>query len=210
MTKPPTLSDRKRDAILRAAADCFRDEGFQGTTMDRVAERALVSKRTVYNHFPSKDILFDVVIDQAWAQLVPRSEPLPPPTTSIEERLRTFARRRIDTLLAPQLVGLIRVVLGESVRTPELARAYMGLRDERGQLGLKGLLSDEVQRGRLRIDQIDLAASQYWGLILGPLFWPRVLGMRSSPDDTERDLVVDEAVALFLSRYGATTKGKKK
>jgi TetR/AcrR family transcriptional regulator, regulator of autoinduction and epiphytic fitness len=209
VSKAPTLSDRKREAILHAAADNFREEGFHATTMDRVAERAAVSKRTVYNHFPSKDILFDVVIDQAWAQLMPRSEPLPPSTIALDERLRIFGRRRVDTLLAPQLVGLIRVVLGESVRTPELARAYMGLRDQRSHLGLRALFTEEIERGRLRIEQLDLAASQYWGLLLGPLFWPRVLGMRSSPDDTERELVVNEAVALFLSRYGVT-KGRKK
>ena len=49
------LTDRKREAIIQAAIAEFRDNGFKVTSMDRIAARAEVSKRTVYNHFPSKD-----------------------------------------------------------------------------------------------------------------------------------------------------------
>ncbi|KTF29426.1 TetR family transcriptional regulator, partial [Xanthomonas vesicatoria] len=48
------LTDRKRHAILEAASAQFRQHGFEATSMDRVAATAGVSKRTVYNHFPSK------------------------------------------------------------------------------------------------------------------------------------------------------------
>jgi TetR/AcrR family transcriptional regulator of autoinduction and epiphytic fitness len=202
----PTLSDKKRAAILRAAAETFRKEGFYATTMDRVAERAAVSKRTVYNHFPSKDVLFDVVTDQLWGRLVPDEEAAPDRQVSVEARLRAIARRRLDALLDPDLIGLLRVVLGESVRSPELARAYVGVRDRQAQLGLRALLREEVARGRLAIDRLDLAAGLFWGLALGPLFWPLVLGLRGSPDATEREIVVNETVAVFLARYGVSKR----
>ncbi len=205
MGKEPTLSERKRVAILRAAAETFRKEGFHATTMDRVAERAGVSKRTVYNHFASKDVLFDVVTDQLWGQLVPE-EAAPDRGASVESRLKALARRRLDALLDPDLVGLFRVVLGESVRSPELARAYVGSRDRLAMLGLRELLREEVERKRLKIEQLELATAQFWGLTLGPLFWPLVLGLRGTADQTEREIVVDEAVAVFLARYGARSR----
>ena len=59
-----TLSQRKRVDILEAARNEFLETGFRDTSMDRVAERAQVSKRTVYNHFPSKEVLFGAVIDR--------------------------------------------------------------------------------------------------------------------------------------------------
>jgi TetR/AcrR family transcriptional regulator, regulator of autoinduction and epiphytic fitness len=196
--------------VLSAAADTFRKEGFHDTTMDRIAERAGVSKRTVYNHFPSKDVLFDVVTSQLWAQLVPSNEAMPPPTLRVEARLTELARVRLETLLTPELIGLFRVVLSESVRSPELGRAYIGGRGHNQDLlGLSELLRDEVKRGRLRIDQLELAAQQFWGLILGSLFWPLVLGLRGPADATERELVVRESVVMFLARYGARARNKK-
>lgn len=63
---PTRLTDRKRDAIVQAAIEEFRQHGFNGTSMDRVAAAAEVSKRTVYNHFPSKEDLFEAILMLMW------------------------------------------------------------------------------------------------------------------------------------------------
>ncbi|MEB2258923.1 helix-turn-helix domain-containing protein, partial [Xanthomonas campestris pv. campestris] len=60
------LTDRKRHAIVEAAIAEFRQHGFEATSMDRVAATAGVSKRTVYNHFPSKDALFGEILRGLW------------------------------------------------------------------------------------------------------------------------------------------------
>jgi hypothetical protein len=67
---------------------------------------------------------------------------------------------------------------------------------------LKALFDEEIARKRLVIEQLDVAAAQFWGLTLGPVFWPLVLGLRSTADETEREIVVQESVATFMSRYG--------
>ncbi|MEU7812433.1 TetR/AcrR family transcriptional regulator [Pseudonocardia sp. NPDC049154] len=53
-----TPSPAKQAAILAAATDCFLADGYAGASMDRVAERAGVSKQTVYGHFGGKESLF--------------------------------------------------------------------------------------------------------------------------------------------------------
>lgn len=58
------LTDRKRAAILDAAVRQFRAAGFDNTSMDRIADAANVSKRTVYNHFPSKELLFAAIVER--------------------------------------------------------------------------------------------------------------------------------------------------
>ena len=62
----PRLTDRKRDAIVQAAIVEFRDNGFEATSVDKVAARAEVSKRTLYNHFASKDELFAAILHILW------------------------------------------------------------------------------------------------------------------------------------------------
>ena len=58
-----SFSERKRASVLLGAAQVFIEEGYSQATMDRVAQAAGVSKRTVYKHFRSKQELFNVVVD---------------------------------------------------------------------------------------------------------------------------------------------------
>ncbi len=70
MAAPQRLTDRKRVAIVDAAIAEFREHGFDATSMDRIAATAAVSKRTVYNHFPSKDELFAEILQRMWESSV--------------------------------------------------------------------------------------------------------------------------------------------
>ncbi|EPN63565.1 TetR family transcriptional regulator, partial [Pseudomonas syringae pv. actinidiae ICMP 19096] len=74
MTEPMRLTDQKRESIVQAAIAEFGDRGFEITSMDRIAARAEVSKRTVYNHFPSKEELFAEMLQRLWSCAPPQSE----------------------------------------------------------------------------------------------------------------------------------------
>ena len=50
----------KRTAIVAAATELFTQSGYGAVSMDAIAAKAGVSKRTVYSHFPGKDVLFEV------------------------------------------------------------------------------------------------------------------------------------------------------
>lgn len=63
-SSPQRLTDRKRAAIVDAAIEAFLASGYDATSMDRIAAHAGVSKRTVYNHFPSKDALFVAILQK--------------------------------------------------------------------------------------------------------------------------------------------------
>ncbi len=52
-----TLSDKKRYYIVKAASELFLNKGYGSVSMDEIAGRAKVSKRTVYNHFSAKEVL---------------------------------------------------------------------------------------------------------------------------------------------------------
>ena len=68
MTSTQRLTDRKREAIVEAAIAEFRAHGYDGTSVDKVAATRRVSKRTLYNHFPSKEELFAEILRRAVAQ----------------------------------------------------------------------------------------------------------------------------------------------
>ncbi|WP_201722274.1 TetR/AcrR family transcriptional regulator, partial [Sulfitobacter sp. HI0023] len=57
------LTDKKRKDILQAAIQEFREQGFPAARVNRIAELAEVSKRTLYKHFESKEVLFAAITD---------------------------------------------------------------------------------------------------------------------------------------------------
>ena len=98
---PPRLTDLKRDAILKAAAAEFRANGFEATSMDRIAAVAEVSKCTVYNHFPSKEELFAETIVQLFQASAELLELPYRPDLPLREQLSELLRlkmRRVKTL----------------------------------------------------------------------------------------------------------------
>ncbi len=198
----PGRSGRKRDDILDAALHEFEARGFRETSMDRIAATAQVSKRTVYNHFPSKDALFDAMA----ARLIERVQSVTAyshdPDQPIDGQLREIGVHVLDMLASPCFATLARVTLVEMIRSPELARKTYNLFRER-QSGLASWLGDAVAAGRLRVDDPVWAADQFLGLIHSFALWPQILGGQPVPDATARERILDSAVSMFVGRYGA-------
>ncbi len=59
-------SERSRTAILEAALDLFSQQGYRGTSIREIAERAGVSTGNVYHHFADKETIFQTLLGQYW------------------------------------------------------------------------------------------------------------------------------------------------
>ncbi|MBD2258262.1 TetR/AcrR family transcriptional regulator [Pseudanabaena sp. FACHB-2040] len=123
------LSPEKTEAILEGGMQEFLTHGYAATTMDRVAIAAKVSKATVYSHFQDKEGLFIVLIQRLVEQKFQsifgaeddRILQMPP-----QDVLKSFANRALDIgATEPQFLNFMRLILGESGRFPQLARAFV-------------------------------------------------------------------------------------
>ena len=100
MTARKRDTSKKRDSILDAAAQAFMDEGFDNASMDRIAEIAGASKRTVYNHFPSKEDLFRAVLNRFMEQAFALKQISYDPACRLEDQLGAFAdAKKLDSLI---------------------------------------------------------------------------------------------------------------
>lgn len=112
----------KVEQILLGAMQEFLVHGFAGTSMDKVAARAKVSKATVYSHFQDKQELFKVLIEKLARerfQSVFGTEPLEGDPKIV---LRSLAGKALNCMLLDQeFRAFKRVLIGESDRFPELA-----------------------------------------------------------------------------------------
>jgi len=198
--KTRTLTEQKREDILKAALREFDARGFRETSMDRIAETAQVSKRTVYNHFASKGALFDAIADELSQRVqVVTAYPFDP-DRPIDGQLRSIGEQMIDMLSAPSFISLARVTLAEMLRSPDLARRTYELFRER-QSGLAVWLSEASAEGHLVVEDPVWAADQYFGLIKSFAFWPQILGGQAAPDAATRRQILDSSVDLFLGAY---------
>lgn len=201
MTQPKTRDkSRKRSAILEGAIDVFIEYGYELASMDKIAETADVSKRTVYNHFGSKEQLFQAVLDDFLSQRQQlKSQPYDP-AKPLGEQLLAFAQAEIFLIGTPRTVGISRFLTTVFLQDIENARATVAKYPPHFDLFLIWL--KEAQRDhRIRAENPLLAARMFYALVEGAITYPALFS--NGIDQQAVKPVLDEIVATFLARYGA-------
>ena len=202
-TAPDRQADKPR-AILEAAAEIFLDDGYLGASMDDIAEKAAVAKQTVYAHFSSKRALFVAMASALTNEASDRVHNDVPQFDGddLERFLTDYALRQLKVVLAPRLVRLRRLVIGEVSRFPELGEALYAGGPGRAIASLAATLGRLVAKGALEIGDPALAASQFnWLVMSAPLNRAMLLGDKAIPSAAELHKHASESVRLFLSAY---------
>lgn len=202
---PRTRSERKRRAILDAALEIFLEHGFVGAGMDDVAAAAGASKVTVYHHFTDKQRLFVAVVEAAIQDAEAGSRELVEGlgrTDDLSRDLRRFARRHVALVTQPHLVRMRRLIVAESGRFPDLARAWHAAGPERGHQSLAAQIRRLTQRGLLNAPEPLLAAQHLNYLILSIPLNEALFTSRDTAFPARRlNKWADEAVRVFLAAY---------
>ncbi len=197
---PQRLTDRKREAIVRAAVEEFRASGYEATSMDRIAEVAGVSKRTVYNHFPSKEALFSMILEELWERSV-ASDALPYRADQpLQAQLMQLLGQKLELLSDANFIDLARVAMAEIIHSPERAQAIVCRMGEK-ESGESAWIRAAIADGRLRRVDSEFAGHQLHGLVKSFAFWPQVTMGQAPLNEQERARVAESAVAMFLGYY---------
>ena len=198
---PTRLTDRKREAILDAAVAEFRDAGYDATSMDRIAASAGVSKRTVYNHFPSKEALFTRILEQMWERGADGLDLPYRGDRPLRAQLLELVQQKMRLLHDAGFTDLARVAIAAGVHNPDLARdliARLGDREE----GLTAWVRAAAADDRLKTDDPVFASMQLQGLVKGFAFWPQIAMGQPPLTAAQQQQVTEAAVGMFLAAYG--------
>ena len=201
----PSRADASRlgDRILDVATALFLTDGYGATTIEAVAKRAGISKRTFYHRFTDKAELFSAVVHRVIAQI------RPPPNVpllqgaSLEEVLRRLARMILQAALSPPALALHRLVTAESGRFPELIQAVAraGGEEEATEL-IGGLLSRELSKTAFGPGDAAFLAIQFLYMVVS-VPQRRASGFGAAMSPAECEAWCDGAVDLFL--HGCST-----
>jgi TetR/AcrR family transcriptional regulator, regulator of autoinduction and epiphytic fitness len=194
--KIPTKGRReeKRDAILRAAKQMFQECGVQNTSMDKLALLAEVSKRTIYNHFESKEAIVMELLSELWQ------------SSMLDDQLVYLLMTEIRVLTAPAYIELAKVAFGHYFYKPEELKAQTDKMSKQ-ETALFRWLSSQSQAGTITAKDIHLASVQLHSLIKGSAFWPQIMGIQDSLTEEQAHVLAMQTAELFLSHYAAQTNG---
>ena len=196
--EPVGRSAQKRQAVINAALAEFKDKGFVGASMDAIAERAQVSKRTVYNHFASKELLFNEVTSSFWVRSKQAASLQFDASRTVEDQLLQIARSVWDVYQSDELIEQARIVLAELIRQPELVEQALAQVNDQ-ECGLLPFLQQAVGAGALQIPDIKIAETQFWGLMKSFAFWPAVFRFHDFSAQAEQ--VLNSNVQMFVRQY---------
>lgn len=194
---------RKFDQVLEGARRIFMRDGFEGASVDDIAKAASVSKATLYSYFPDKRLLFSEVARvecnrQAESALEQIDTEAP-----AHEVLHEAASRAVRFFLSDFGQQMFRICVAESYRFPELGQRFYasgpGLFSER----MGRLLTPYVERGELKIDDMDLATKQFGELCKCDLFVRCLCGVECDTSESAIERIASGAVETFMARYGA-------
>jgi TetR/AcrR family transcriptional repressor of mexJK operon len=193
-------------SILEAATACFLARGYADTSVAEVAVRAGVVKRTVYNVFEDKEMLFREVLrgslDNAERFSTQAAAELTDPD-DLPAALTALARRQVLLATNPRVVRLRRLLIGEAHRFPDLAAEYYKLAPGKVMATLATALERLSERGLLRVDDSTRAAEHFSFLVLGAVLDRALFVGENAPPDADTAVrAADDGVRAFLAAYG--------
>jgi AcrR family transcriptional regulator len=127
---PREFAGEVEERILDAAAKVFLERGFEGATVDEIADVAHAGKPTIYARFPGKEALFTAVMARNVRQMTRTFESVVPTGATIEQRLASIAMGILRKVLVAETVALIRAAVAEARRFPDVAASVSRIAQE--------------------------------------------------------------------------------
>lgn len=197
--RPARFARAEREAlILEAMEQVVAAAGLPGASMAAIADAAGMSKRTLYACYGSRDALFEAWVRHVRASFV-RPLPADAGELPIAERLRLLLRREVSAVTSERRRTVLRAIIAEAPRAPELASAFL----REGPHAGRALVAQELARGAARGEisapdpeamarlLCDMAHSSPLDCLLDPHF--------VEPDPQEAEARLAWALDIFLN-----------
>jgi len=193
---------RKYDQVVEGAATVFMRTGFEGASVDEIAQEAGVSKATLYSYFSDKRLLFIEVARREIARQADMTLSQTDHGADARTMMTRFGMTFGKLILSPFGMSIMRVVIAEAERFPEIGQAFYESGPNLMVAGMTAYFETAEARGELSIPDKRLAAHQFVELCKADCHLRAMMGVGDPIDENAIAYVVGEAVEMFLARYG--------
>jgi len=207
---PAKLAGEVEERILDAAATVFLERGFEGASVDEIADVAHAGKPTIYARFAGKDALFTAVIVRLVRQHTGSLLSVAAQGSTLQQRLEHLAEALLRNVLAPDSVGLCRVAVAEARRFPKLASSVHRMARERGIEGVARVLGELTRSDgtpplpAFTADRLPATTRRFIDMILLPMMLRALFGEDLAAFEGDIGPHVASTVGFFLAacRHG--------
>lgn len=189
-------AEQRHDALLDAALTMFLEKGFELASVEAIAQSINMTKRTVYRRYKDKRSLFRTAVQLAIDRSITPTDSMKAAVTDdLEASLVRIARIRVVETVSPEALRLQRIINAESLRIPEVLRAY-----EEAALPAIRFIADLIQTHQGRelgiIHDPEFAARAFIGMIAAT---NRLVVLGKAVDNRLLESSVEKGVQLFLN-----------
>ncbi len=189
---------KKRVAILTSAKEVFVKLGYKDASMDLIAETAGISKKTVYNHFGSKENLFEVIV----SEILEQRQIIKPMTyhsdISLKDQLLAFAESEISLINSPKKLELSRFLTLTFLNDLDFHRKIVSKYPPM-QNDLVYWLQSAINDNQIKSDNVQLTARIFYSMVIGSITWPALF-----TDGLNQEVItplLNEIISIFLAKY---------
>lgn len=188
--------------IVDAACELFLELGFQATTMDKVAQRARISKLSIYRHFENKEALFSAAIAARCQQFAPQSLLVGSDGTA-EEQLLAVGISLLRLLLTPEVRRVETMVMTDKSNQKSLSKLHYEAGPVRVVTQIEALLRQLHEKGVLNVPDPVQSARLFGALFKGSdLLIIARFDEAKAMDENEIESYCRAAVAMFVAAHG--------
>ena len=198
----PTAAEleRRKTKVMAVATEMFVAQGYAATTLIDIAREAGVATRTLYQHFGDKEAIFREVIYARDTAVI--DKPKVEPGEDLRAVLRKTARYAFEVALRPRSIELMRLMIAESARFPELMSDVGNKIFSRFLRTVGAVFSDLAERKTIPDGDHAQSAELFVDLLLGNRTVMTYFGWGTS-DAAEKG--IDAKLDLFIAgRFGTT------
>ncbi len=181
----------KRKTIVNSAKVLFLGKGYTATSMDKVAEKAGITKQTIYRYFPSKADLFKATLE---AIAGGNKKKYTFGDSDIQTELYEFGRVFLEFHMKRERMNVIRLIVAEGRKDKELSRAFFETREK---ISGFGTITPFLQKQVPQIDDTEFVAKSFFAMLLS-IRMPVLLGVQAMPSEVEIVSHVKKVVEFFL------------
>jgi len=193
--------EQRKAKILSAATKLFLSDGYGETSIDAIVEKSGGSKATLYSYYPTKADLFRAVVDSiVTTQEGPKLRSL----DNVRDTLVTFAEQRLGIVFSSNHRALMRLIISERDRFPDIARMYYEQGPLHSHMILRDYFETLIERGLLDIRSADEACEFFRGMLLHQSYIEQLYLGASPLSSEEFGVKARHVVDRFLEAYHQT------
>src|SRR5437588_6282599 len=200
-----TRAQQTRERLRAAAHRLFLQQGYLATSIDAIlAEADISSKETLYRHYANKEALFVDVLSHMTLEQPGFSEklaalPMPHDLPSLRQALTQLSREILSMMSQPGYLPLVRMIIAEAPRFPQLGTLFFSTVTQRGLAILSALLQEAREQEIIEDVDFDAVTHTLLGGLLTYVIMNLVLGEEAHPPALDRADAVVEVIMRALT-----------